>query len=72
MLIWVCCTPVRQDCERYDAWCRVARGDADVVDRRPFGGLCTPERLGLIVVDEEHDGSYKQSEGFVTMRGIWR
>lgn len=46
--------------ERYDGWRRVARGDCDLVIG-PRSALFAPVRkLGLIVVDEEHESSYKQ------------
>ncbi|MEE9452955.1 MAG: primosomal protein N' [Paracoccaceae bacterium] len=49
--------------ERRRCWKAVAQGDAQlVVGAR--SALFLPFRdLGLIVVDEEHDGSYKQEEG---------
>ena len=50
--------------ERYDAWREIARGHIDIVigaRSAIFAPLQTP---GIIIIDEEHDGSYKQAEGF--------
>ncbi len=48
--------------QRYAIWDRVRRGEADVVIG-PRSALFAPmSRIGLIVVDEAHDDSYKQSE----------
>ena len=47
--------------ERYDQLARAARGDIDIMIG-PRSALFTPfERLGLIIIDEEHEGAY-QSE----------
>jgi primosomal protein N' (replication factor Y) len=46
--------------ERYDQWDRVRTGDARVAIG-PRSALFAPARdLRLVVIDEEHDGSYKQ------------
>ena len=50
------------DGERYDEWHRIRAGTARVVIG-PRSAVWAPVRnLGLIVVDEEHESSYKQDE----------
>ena len=48
--------------ERHDQWHRIRRGEVDVVVGTRSAVFAPIERLGLIVVDEEHDGAYKQEE----------
>jgi primosomal protein N' (replication factor Y) len=48
--------------QRYAVWDQVRRGEADVVIG-PRSALFAPlSRIGLVVLDEAHDGSYKQAE----------
>ena len=50
------------DGERHDQWQRIRRGDIDVVVGTRSAVFAPLDRVGLIVVDEEHDASYKQDE----------
>lgn len=51
------------DRERLDAWLAARDGEADIVIGTR-SALFTPlKNPGLIIVDEEHDASYKQQEG---------
>jgi primosomal protein N' (replication factor Y) len=45
--------------ERHDEWWRIVRGDARVVLGTRSAIFAPLSDLGLIVVDEEHDGAYK-------------
>ena len=48
--------------EKYDQWLRAERGDIDVIIG-PRSALFVPfPNLGLIVIDEEHEGSYKSEQ----------
>jgi primosomal protein N' (replication factor Y) len=49
--------------ERYDQWTRIAQGEVDLVIGARSALFAPLSRLGLIIVDEEHDFSYKQDEG---------
>jgi primosomal protein N' (replication factor Y) len=48
--------------ERTEQWRRIRSGVASVVVGTRSGVFAPVRNLGLIVVDEEHDGSYKQEE----------
>ncbi|MGB9905745.1 MAG: replication restart helicase PriA, partial [Desulfotomaculales bacterium] len=50
------------DGERYDQWLRLKEGEAEIV-LGPRSALFAPlARPGLIIIDEEHEPSYKQEE----------
>jgi primosomal protein N' (replication factor Y) len=50
------------DGERHDQWHRIRRGDVDVVVGTRSAVFAPLSSIGLVVVDEEHDSSYKQEE----------
>ena len=50
--------------ERFDAWRRAYRGEARLVVGTRSAVFAPLPSAGLIIVDEEHDSSYKQQRGF--------
>jgi primosomal protein N' (replication factor Y) len=52
-----------QDIARTSAWLEAARGEASIVLGTRLAVLAPIPRLALVVVDEEHDTSFKQQEG---------
>ena len=49
--------------ERYAQWMRMARDEVDLVIGARSSIFAPFSRVGLIIMDEEHDPSYKQEEG---------
>jgi len=49
--------------ERYDEWCRIREGKAQIAIGVRSAIFAPFEEVGVIIVDEEHDPSYKQEEG---------
>ncbi|PCL94483.1 primosomal protein N' [Paenibacillus lautus] len=50
------------DGERYDEWRKIREGRASVVVGARSAVFAPFDRLGLIIMDEEHESSYKQEE----------
>ncbi len=50
------------DGERYDAWLALKRGDKRIAVGARSAIFAPLENLGAIIVDEEHESSYKQGE----------
>ncbi|MBT8385986.1 MAG: primosomal protein N', partial [Ignavibacteria bacterium] len=48
--------------ERYDSWRKVLNGRSKIVIGARSALFAPLKKIGLIVVDEEHDASYKQSD----------
>lgn len=51
------------DGKRADIWLSAERGEIDIILGTRLAVFTPLPRLGLIVVDEEHDSSFKQQEG---------
>ncbi len=51
------------DTERLDNWLQARAGSAQVIVGTRSAVLTPMPRLGLIIIDEEHDGSFKQQDG---------
>ncbi len=49
--------------ERFDEWQRIVDGEADIVVGARSALFAPIKELKLIIVDEEHEASYKQEEG---------
>ena len=45
--------------ERFDEWTRIRKGEADIVIGARMAVFAPAENIGLIVMDEEHEGTYK-------------
>src|SRR5919107_4278871 len=50
------------DGERYDAWLALQRGDKRIAVGARSAVFAPVQNLGAIIVDEEHESSYKQGE----------
>ncbi|CAN5135301.1 primosomal protein N' [soil metagenome] len=48
--------------ERFDEWRRIRRGDARIAIGTRSAVFAPLENIGLVIVDEEHDTSYRQHE----------
>ncbi len=55
--------------ERYDAWKRILKNKSKVVIGARSALFAPFKNLGLIIVDEEHDASYKQSDSIPKYNG---
>ncbi len=51
------------DGERYDEWRRIRRGLARIVIGARSAIFAPLKNIGIIIVDEEHEASFKQSDG---------
>ncbi len=58
--------------EKYDQWNKIERGEAKIIIG-PRSAIFAPvNNLGLIVIDEEHDSSYKSETTQNIVRKKWQ
>lgn len=50
--------------ERLENWIATKSGDADIIIGTRSAVFAAFKSLGIIIIDEEHDGSFKQQDGF--------
>lgn len=63
------------DNQRFNSWIKCQSGDVDIVIATRLGIFTPFKNLGLIIVDEEHDESFKQNESLrynARDLAIWR
>lgn len=63
------------DNQRFTTWLQAKNGDIDIVIATRLGVFTPFANLGLIIVDEEHDGSFKQNDSLryhARDLAIWR
>ena len=54
-----------KDSQRKDSWCRIMTGETRLVVGARSALFLPFPNLGLIIVDEEHDASFKQEDGII-------
>src|SRR5690606_32820613 len=52
------------DSERYRNWLAIKEGHYKIILGTRSAIFCNVAKLGLVIVDEEHDASYKQNDGW--------
>ncbi|MFW9277883.1 primosomal protein N', partial [Glaesserella parasuis] len=52
------------DTQRLNAWLRAKNGESAIVIGTRSALFTQFQQLGLIIIDEEHDGSFKQQDGW--------
>ena len=50
--------------QRVNNWQAAGNGSARIIIGTRLAALCPTQNLGIIIIDEEHDLSYKQQDGF--------
>lgn len=51
--------------ERYDQWIKIFKGEVEIVIGARSAVFAPLKNIGLIILDEEHESTYKQDEGML-------